>query len=146
MMLLTTARTISMGHRLPFYNGICSSLHGHNVKVQVTLDNFGVFIDFKDVDAELARILEPFDHAMVLLETDNMYGYLVGAPEAIRLVGLSAEPTTENIAYYVFQEMAVKYSKEMRHVEVFETAKYSATANDVPKNPIRARYHDISSI
>jgi 6-pyruvoyl-tetrahydropterin synthase len=120
-------------------------LHGHNVTVRVGIDTLGKFIDFKEVDKELAKVLEPFDHAMVLFEQDALYPILYGygkdGTDKLRLVALSVEPTTENIAYFIHQELCIPYSNEIRTVKVYETAKYAAVAFDNPKAAIRARYH-----
>ena len=123
-MTITVQRTISMGHRLPSYPGICSSPHGHNVVVEVEVyaDDF---LDFKEVDQVLLSIIQDFDHAMVLWDNDPLGEYLLGA--GFRVVLLSHEPTTENIASYIFEQMLRSYS-QLVCVTVHETAKYSATA------------------
>ena len=37
-MKLTTEKTIAMAHHLINYDGDCSNVHGHNVRVQVMLE------------------------------------------------------------------------------------------------------------
>lgn len=129
-MEITVEHTISMGHRLPSYKGICSSPHGHNVRVEVVLTVID-FCDFKEVSDSLRGILEPLDHAMVLHHEDRLYVYLFQL--GFRVVALSVEPTTENIAQYVFNKMQEMYPRgefcsRVSRVIVHETDKYSATA------------------
>ena len=124
-MHITVVETISMGHRLPSYPGICNSMHGHNVVVEATIDTMGTFIDFKDVSRHLRTIIQPMDHAMVLYEKDPMAMALRIALPTQRLVLLSVEPTTENIAAYVFRKLHDVF--HVTEVTVHETAKYTAT-------------------
>jgi len=123
-MYITVIHTISMGHRLPTYDGICASLHGHNVRVEVHV-NTKAFLDFKEVSRRLHEVVEPLDHAMVLHETDPVIPAL-RTLAVQRLVLLSREPTTENLAAYIYQQMRDLYY-DVLSVTVYETDKYSAT-------------------
>ena len=49
-MTITVNQTVSMGHRLPSYDGLCSSLHGHNLRITATVEVGDEFLDFKQVD------------------------------------------------------------------------------------------------
>ena len=122
-MNIVVKHTISMGHRLQSYKGICSSLHGHNVTVEVHCKPEG-FLDFKVVSEHLKEMLKDFDHAMVLEEDDPIAAAL--EPFRIRTVLLNAEPTTENIAAYIL-DLMVNYVPETYAVKVHETEKYSAS-------------------
>jgi len=123
-----------MGHRLHQYNGICRSLHGHNVTVEVHCDA-EEFLDFKVVHAHLKGVLDDFDHAMVLFAHDPLAKHLLEYKhERIRIVLLTHEPSTENIAAYVYHAMKA-ILPEVFHVRVHETEKYSASTSitaDVP--------------
>jgi 6-pyruvoyl-tetrahydropterin synthase len=123
-MNIAVSHTISMGHRLPSYDGICSSPHGHNITVDAVLETKS-FLDFKEVQSFLSSILSDFDHAMVLVSTDALVRVLKSM--SFRVVVLDTEPSTETIAAYVFNQFASRYP-EVRSVTVHETAKYSATA------------------
>ena len=124
-MTITVAETISMGHRLPTYDGICSSLHGHNVRVEVSVWT-QTFLDFKQVSNRLREVLEPLDHAMVLHDVDPVIATLRATLPEQRLVLLNVEPTTEHLAAYVYQQMR-DLIYDVLSVTVHETAKYSAT-------------------
>lgn len=99
------------------------------VEVQGLTDTF---LDFKDVDARLAQIVEPFDHAMLLEDNDPLVGVLKGF--GFRVVMFTYEPTTEAIARRVFQRMQFCLDKPaswvVKRVTVFETDKYSATVTE----------------
>lgn len=126
--MITASHTISMGHRLPSYDGICSSPHGHNVKVTVDVQ-VAKFFDFKVLKDHLMSIIESMDHAMVLYEHDPFVR--VVREFNFRYVTLNVEPSTEHLAQLIFNEMC---SRLMHHgevavacVTVYETDKYSAS-------------------
>jgi len=85
----------SSAHRLRHYNGECERLHGHNWDVRVTiasekLDDLGMVMDFKELKDETNRLVDEFDHQ-----------YLNEVPPFTEL-----NPTTENIAKYLFDELS----------------------------------------
>lgn len=133
---ITVERIISMGHRLPSYVGICSSMHGHNVRIRVTLST-KQFTDFKKIDADLKKLTDPLDHAMVLYEKDPFVVHLRNLPQ--RMVLLTHEPSTEVIAQLIFNEIrALGYCAI--EVKVYETDKYAASVTstnaDVKRVPL----------
>lgn len=121
-MEIEVSHTVSMGHRLPSYDGICASPHGHNVRVVVRLDAPD-FTDFKDVKQALIAVLQPLDHAMVLYQADPLLRVL--REMRFRTVALSVEPTTEAIASLVFNELLPGFL--IQSVTVHETDSYAAT-------------------
>ena len=85
----------SSAHRLRQYNGECERLHGHNWNVSVTiasekLNNLGMVIDFKELKGKTNRFMDRFDHQ-----------YLNEVSPFTEL-----NPTTENIARYIFDELS----------------------------------------
>lgn len=126
-MHITVVRTISTGHRLPSYDGICNSLHGHNISVEVHVTT-KEFLDFKDVSRRLEEVLEPLDHAMVLHDKDPVVPALRLVLPTQRLVLLNVEPTTEHLATYVYQQMR-DLMYDVLSVTVKETDKYSASCS-----------------
>lgn len=115
---------MSMGHRLPSYKGICSSPHGHNAKVEVVVETTK-FIDFKDVQRDLRVVTDQMDHSMILWKDDPLLPILKNDFE-FRTYQLDVEPTTENIAWEIFNKMKDAGYK-VRSVTVHETDKYAAT-------------------
>lgn len=126
-MIITVSHTISMGHRLPSYDGICNSLHGHNVRFEVSVETGDVFYDFKVLKDHLIHIIRDFDHALVLHTEDPLLPLIQGAFRTQRFVVLNVEPTTETIAQYVFDQLRAKLGRMVTSVKVHETDKYSAT-------------------
>ena len=128
-MMVATSRTASIGHRLPNYDGICSSLHGHNAKFEVCIEVVS-FIDFKQIDARLGKLTEILDHAMILNYEDPFRKVLQSHDlPKVRVVSLNVDPTTEALAQLGFNWMHEVYPRTQSFT-VYETDKYSATCCD----------------
>jgi 6-pyruvoyltetrahydropterin/6-carboxytetrahydropterin synthase len=81
-------------HQLRNIGGKCEGLHGHNWKVEVTLRgeklrDEGLLIDFQEVKEATNRILRELDHSF-LNELPSFR---------------NQNPSSENIAAYLFQEL-----------------------------------------
>ena len=99
----------SAAHQLRGYKGSCERLHGHNWKVQIflegeELDEIGMLIDFREVKEKANRLIEKLDHR-----------YLNELPEFSKV-----NPTTENIARYIFRELS-KEINNIKKVTVWES-------------------------
>ncbi len=105
---LTKRFTFEMAHALPAYEGKCRNIHGHSYKLYVTVEGAplnrqgaptdGMVMDFGDIKRVVEeRIVEPFDHALVLPQPSPGAPPLqLGGYEArLRLVDF--QPTTENL-------------------------------------------------
>jgi 6-pyruvoyltetrahydropterin/6-carboxytetrahydropterin synthase len=62
--------TFSAGHLIRGHTGGCERLHGHNYRVRIhlcaeQLDALGMVMDFSDLKAMAAEILDPFDHRVI---------------------------------------------------------------------------------
>jgi len=121
---IEVTQSVSAGHRLKDYDGICSSLHGHNLRVVVRIIST-TFLDFKRVSDGLHQILQQIDHAMVLEKGDPLVQAL--RPFGLRLVVLSVSPTTEALATWIFNGVSALYLR-VDSVTVHETDRYAATA------------------
>lgn len=67
---LTVKGHFDAAHHLYGYPGECRELHGHTWDVEVTvaaedLDDIGIVYDFKSLKADLASVLETYDHALI---------------------------------------------------------------------------------
>jgi len=85
----------SAAHRLREYRGNCEKLHGHNWKIDVRLrsdelDRLGMVCDFREVKRLVKNMVDRLDHH-----------YLNDVPPFTTL-----NPTTENIARFLFDELA----------------------------------------
>lgn len=108
-------------HNLREYKGKCEVLHGHNYKVWVKVssqdtDNRGLAIDFMDIRQILKEIVLGMDHKY-LNEIDFFK---------------KNNPTSELIAKYIFDKIALPLKKTYPHlslaeVQVWETDKACAT-------------------
>ena len=63
--------TLSAAHALRHYEGKCERLHGHNFEINAEIegerlqDGAEIVLDFKILKNLLAKVLEPFDHAVL---------------------------------------------------------------------------------
>lgn len=107
--------SFSAAHALRGYSGPCENLHGHTWKVQVflqgnKLNKIGILVDFKEVKAQLKKILDKFDHHN-----------LNDLPEF-----KEQNPSCEIIAKLICETLK-KDLKELSKVTVFESEKTSAS-------------------
>ena len=110
-----TETHFSSAHRLRNYDGACENLHGHNWDVKITvrateLDKIGIAIDFKILKMHIKEVTDRLDH----IDLNEIFTEEVGNPSA------------ENIAKYIFEEMKERIAKEntsayMYRVDVWET-------------------------
>ena len=62
--------TFAAAHAIRGHTRGCQNLHGHNYQVRVflaaeELDELGMVMDFADLKAVMAEVLNPFDHAVI---------------------------------------------------------------------------------
>jgi 6-pyruvoyltetrahydropterin/6-carboxytetrahydropterin synthase len=108
--------SFAAAHNLRNYNGKCESLHGHNYSVEVILagdklNENGLFIDFSEVKKSLNEILSVLDHT-----------YLNELPHFIK-----ENPSSENIAKFIYTEMQKIYHEKMDSVTVWESPTSAAS-------------------
>ncbi len=94
-------------HNLREYHGNCERLHGHNWHIEVRLvgrklNRLGMLIDFRDAKRLLKQVTDRLDH-----------NYLNEVPPFDR-----TNPTTENIARFIFDELAKTLPKGVRPASV----------------------------
>jgi 6-pyruvoyltetrahydropterin/6-carboxytetrahydropterin synthase len=103
----------SAGHHLRDYPGNCERPHGHNWKVEVTvaakeLDSLGMGIDFRKLKEAVNNILDTLDHHDLNQHPDFQ----------------SVNPSSENIAFYIFNSLQQDLSSDrygVHSVTVCET-------------------------
>jgi len=106
-------------HKLRDYKGKCEQLHGHNWKVAVflkgdKLNKTGMIMDFGRIKELIQKITKKLDHT-----------YLNTTPPFNKI-----NPTSENIAQYIFEKMSYLIKKqqcEVSRITVWETEKNCAT-------------------
>ena len=110
---ISSQASFSAAHHLKNYHGPCENVHGHNWVVRAyvrctKLNDLGIGIDFRTVKNALAQAIEGLDHADLNAFFDP----------------LDQNPSSENIAAYVFKKMEPRISGDgcvMARVEVSET-------------------------
>ena len=121
MFEVSVEQTFAAGHALRNYKGACENVHGHNFKVQVTiegarLDDTGMLVDFIDLKQSMRDVISRLDH--VFLNDISPFDV--------------KNPSAENIAEYFFEELDRRLAKnpvpvQIREVRVWETDIQSAT-------------------
>ena len=102
---------ICAAHYLRGYEGKCKQLHGHTWKIEIKivhkeLDDMGMVADFTVLKAKLNEFLSILDHNCL-----NELEYFS-----------KNNPTTENIAKYIFLEYSKMISPfKVKSVEVWES-------------------------
>jgi 6-pyruvoyltetrahydropterin/6-carboxytetrahydropterin synthase len=86
---------MAAAHQLREYGGQCERLHGHNWKIEVyitggDLGQDGLLIDFRRIKEATAALLANLDHTFL------------NEVEPFR----SANPSSENIARYIYQSLS----------------------------------------
>lgn len=100
-------------HHLREYCGSCENLHGHNWLVKAVvrtekLNKIGLAIDFKTLKKHLKAIIDKLDH------TD------------LNTIFTEINPSSENIAKYIFEELKNSLKNEcadvwVHRIDVWET-------------------------
>jgi 6-pyruvoyltetrahydropterin/6-carboxytetrahydropterin synthase len=116
---VTTIKSFSAAHMLTAIGGKCEELHGHNFKVEVTiaaknLNSSGILIDFRYVKKWLQEILDNLDHK-----------HLNEIPFFTEI-----NPSSENIAQYIYREMKLKAKQaevKVARVKVWESESSAVT-------------------
>ena len=111
--------TFSAAHAVRGHRGGCENLHGHNWRARVTvaaneLDALSMVIDFKVLKQALNEIVEALDHRFL---ND------VAPFDALN-------PTSENMAAYIFEQCSQKLDDQrvrVRRVEVWESDRNKAS-------------------
>lgn len=108
----------SAGHHLRDYPGDCEKPHGHNWHVEVTvrateLDILGMGVDFRTVKKAAARVMKELDHCD-LNEHPSF---------------LDKNPSSENLAVYIFDSMKEELSHERYRL-------YSVLVGETPTSAV----------
>jgi 6-pyruvoyltetrahydropterin/6-carboxytetrahydropterin synthase len=119
MFEITVLSHFSGAHRLRHLHGKCEALHGHNWRIEVSvtskgLTREGIVIDFGLLKEKVEAILKTLDHT-----------YLNDLPYFLK-----KEPSSENIARYIFDRLKKGlrlYSITLEKVSAWESETAYAT-------------------
>ncbi|MHC4914053.1 MAG: 6-carboxytetrahydropterin synthase QueD [Planctomycetota bacterium] len=112
----------SAAHNLREYRGDCERLHGHNYRVRAAVrvaepGADGLAVDFRDLKAALGEVLDGLDHKYL---NQDVHEFAEG----------QMNPTTENLARFVFDRLASRQLPEgagVSEVTVWESPGCSVT-------------------
>lgn len=118
----------------------CRSIHGHSWWVTATLkaeelDEFGMVLEFGAFKRAWRQFLdEKIDHHLVLSEGDPFIAAIRDVEPESRILVLPADPTTEVLAKWVFDETELilhrlKPGVRLAKIHVQETAVNAASFN-----------------
>ena len=133
---LTKEFGFEMAHALEGYDGACRHIHGHSYRLFVTVigvpnenasdPKYGMVIDFGDLKKIVNRlVIERYDHALVLRETENKAALLKELQQTFSKVVLTDyQPTCENMIARFAEEIARELPAQVRlhHIKLHETA------------------------
>lgn len=130
MYILKTEQSFDSAHFLAGYQGKCSNLHGHRwrVLVEVWSDELvmegqlrGMVTDFGDIKADLQKITEYYDHALII-ETGSLKEATIQVltEEGFRMIQVPFRPTAEHFAKHFYEQLK-EMGYQVRAVEVYET-------------------------
>lgn len=115
---LTITQDFSSSHQLRNYGGKCENMHGHNFGVEVVVegdkldDRVQYLVDFKELKQRTKAVLDRLDHK-----------HLNEVPPFDEI-----NPSSENIAMFIYKELAPSMPGEVRLVEVSVSEKDSSKA------------------
>jgi 6-pyruvoyltetrahydropterin/6-carboxytetrahydropterin synthase len=70
MFEVSVQQTFAAGHALRNYRGKCENVHGHNYKIEVTvqgeqLDSIGLLVDFVEIKRAMKATIDYLDHQFI---------------------------------------------------------------------------------
>ncbi|MFC1748759.1 6-carboxytetrahydropterin synthase QueD [Pseudomonadota bacterium] len=116
---LKVVTDFAAAHSLRNYPGDCANLHGHNWKVEVeviatALNELGIGMDFKQIRKNAKAICDSLDHKYL----NDLAAFS------------EVNPTAENIAAYIFQELKKSLTTDTTYVSavtIWETERACVT-------------------
>ena len=97
MFEVTVEQTFAAGHALREYKGKCENVHGHNYRVQVTvegerLNRIGLLVDFVELKRVVREVIAYLDHQFI----NDLEPFT------------TLNPSAENIAKYFYDEVSTR--------------------------------------
>lgn len=136
MYILKTEQSFDSAHFLSGYQGKCSNLHGHRwrVVVEVCSEELvnqgqlrGMVTDFGDIKADLQKITDYYDHALIV-EDGSLRENTVKAlkEEGFRIIMVPFRPTAEHFSKSIYDQIK-DLGYQVHAVSVYETPNNCAT-------------------
>jgi len=112
---ISATMSFSASHQIRLYDGSIEPLHGHNWQVKAsvgasTLDSISVVMDFHELERRMQSIFARFEdrHLNEVAPFDSL------------------NPSAENVALYIGQNLALPPRVRLLSIEVWETPANSA--------------------
>jgi len=143
---------ISIGHRLSKHKKLCKNIHGHNITVEVELSSTilnenDMIIDFSDVKKIMNKLLDAFDHALLLNKFDELITYDRNTDRDIdkiiydrgtnvdnfKIIYFDGDPTAENLSKYFFDAIHKMISDidEYKHIKLNSIRIWESNDSDI---------------
>ncbi|MCL1947369.1 MAG: 6-carboxytetrahydropterin synthase QueD [Chitinivibrionia bacterium] len=116
MFEISSEINFAAAHHLREYCGSCENLHGHNWLVRATvrakeLDKIGLALDFKILKKHLKIVVDKLDHV------------------DLNTIFTEENPSSENIAKYIYFELSKLFSVDNPQVFVFRIDVWETPGN-----------------
>jgi 6-pyruvoyltetrahydropterin/6-carboxytetrahydropterin synthase len=117
MFEVTVEQTFAAGHALREYKGKCENVHGHNYRVQITvegekLNRIGLLVDFVELKRAVREVVAILDHQFI----NDLEPFTV------------INPSAENIAKYFYDQVSermgppdVEAPARIAQIKIWET-------------------------
>lgn len=126
---LTKEFSFDMAHALTGYDGKCRNIHGHTYHLFVTVEGEplsdqaspkdGMVVDFNQLKQIVTdKIVEPFDHALVLSKTTPL-----PIDMDTKLIITDFQPTSENLIIHFSKILLTEFPDNVRlhSLKLYET-------------------------
>ena len=138
-------------HRLPWHEGDCKNLHGHSYHMTIELegiqDDKGIVIDFAHIKQIIKPLVDAWDHATLVAESDNLLLELLKQLDSKYFV-LPFDSTSENLCLFVANylqqkasDLLLKHRVEVIRVKIQETETCYAEHEHYLKSENQANKH-----
>lgn len=142
---VTKEFTFDCAHMLSNHKGVCSNLHGHTYRLEVTASSElikegssqGMVVDFGDLKSIVKElVVDKFDHSFIFWEGGSEAEKAIARvveDNGMRIVKFKERPTAENIAMYIIKTLN-EYLKDsfikIVKVKLYETPTSFAEVED----------------
>ncbi|KRQ86255.1 6-carboxy-5,6,7,8-tetrahydropterin synthase [Caloramator mitchellensis] len=127
---VTKEFTFDCAHMLSNHDGLCSNLHGHTYKLEVTASaqlikegsSKGMVVDFGDLKSIVKEtIVDKFDHSFLFWEEGSEAEKEIARVVenfGMRIVKFKERPTAENMAIYIINTLNENLENGIKIVRV----------------------------
>jgi 6-pyruvoyltetrahydropterin/6-carboxytetrahydropterin synthase len=107
---------VPIGHRLSKHKGLCKNIHGHNLKIQVTLsrdelNEDDMVIDFHKLKEVVNGVLDKYDHTTLfnINDIDNANFFTEAGYRVEYISMLDEDPTAEVFSKYLWNKLTHEF-------------------------------------